>query len=162
MLDQCVRWMNFPRRGGPLRPPASVHVVLMNIACAVDASRSCRSRRYSLTPLMLVATLSSPGPPAQHSTALRAPRPVWQITGIPEHQFSVRRPLRVPNPEHTIPCRGGPLCPPAVTVVSLGSRVNRVIVRVDVLQVADSVSTHTTNSLQNPTYTSSNTTNPIW
>ena len=62
---------NSPRRGGPLRPPARVHVVLANIACVVDASRSCRSRRYSLTPLMLVVALSSPGPPVQHSTALR-------------------------------------------------------------------------------------------
>jgi|GEM_PF-2205535 len=40
-------------------------------ACAVDASRSCRSRRYPLTPLTMVVTLSSPGSLVQHSTARR-------------------------------------------------------------------------------------------
>ena len=57
-----------PRRGGPPCPPARVGVVHANIACAVDASRSCRSRRYTLAPL---APLSSPGPRAQHPTSHR-------------------------------------------------------------------------------------------
>jgi hypothetical protein len=72
-----------PRRGGPLCPPAQDGVVVMDVscvadsklsACAVDASRSCRSRRYPLTPLTLVTTLSAPGPLAQHSTARRGAR----------------------------------------------------------------------------------------
>ena len=53
------------------RQPAWEHVLPMKIACAMDASHSCRSRRYSLVPLFRVATLSSPGPRAQHSSALR-------------------------------------------------------------------------------------------
>ena len=58
--------------------------------------------------------------------------------------------------------RGRPLCLPVVMVASLGCRVNREIVREDVLHVADAVSDHTTNSLQNLTYTSSNTANFAW
>jgi hypothetical protein len=85
-------------RGGPPCPPAQDGVVVLNVicvadsklsACAVDASRSCRSRRYSLTPLTMVITLSAPGPLVQHSTALRVfrffcvdNRTAWQMQNL--------------------------------------------------------------------------------
>jgi len=81
---------NPPRRGGPLCPPAQDGYVVMNVicvadskfsACAVDASHSCRSCRYPLTPLTMVTTLSAPGPLVQHSTALRVGRYASDVSG---------------------------------------------------------------------------------
>ena len=65
-------------RGGLPRPPA-VKNCLSGCQCArvVGASRSCRSRRYTLIPLLSVTPLSSPGPRAQHPTSHR----VSQLVG---------------------------------------------------------------------------------
>ena len=59
-------------RGGLPRPPAVTTCLSgFQLARVVGASRSCRSRRYTLAPLLSVATLSSPGPRAQHPTSHR-------------------------------------------------------------------------------------------
>ena len=59
-------------RGGLPRPPAVTDLISVDqFARVVGASRSCRSRRYTLSSLLLVATLSSPGPYAQHPTSHR-------------------------------------------------------------------------------------------
>ncbi len=83
--DRCVRphgnapllWMmdagqmsNSLCRGGLPRPPAVTTCLSgFQLAREVGASRSCRSRRYTLAPFLSVATLSSPGPRAQHPTS---------------------------------------------------------------------------------------------
>jgi hypothetical protein len=67
----CLRVLSIskiPRRGGPPCPPEHGGTAIMDIACAVDASGSCRP----LAPPMMNASLSAPGPHAPHSTALRA------------------------------------------------------------------------------------------
>ena len=59
-------------RGGLPRPPAITNCLSgFQFAREVGASRSCRSRRYRLSSLLSVATLSSPGPHAQHPTSHR-------------------------------------------------------------------------------------------
>jgi hypothetical protein len=76
---------------------------MLEFARVVGASRSCRSRRYTLVPLLWVAPLSSPGPRVQHPTPHRGVRLVCLcINGI---LLDGTHPLR----------RGGPPCPPAVT-----------------------------------------------
>ena len=52
------------------------------LARAVDASRACRSRRYSLSLFQLQTTLSAPGTSAQHSTAHRVVTLTRQMTKI--------------------------------------------------------------------------------
>jgi len=64
-------------RGGLPRPPVVTDLISVDqFARVVGASRLCRSRRYTLAPLLSVATLSSPGPRAQHPTSHRVVRPV--------------------------------------------------------------------------------------
>ena len=59
-------------RGGLPCPPAITTCLSgFQLARVVGASRSCRSRRYTLSSLLSVATLSSPGPRAQHPTSHR-------------------------------------------------------------------------------------------
>jgi len=71
---------------------------LVEYACVVGASHACRSRRYTLTPPIDVATLSSPGPNALHSTARRVVRLVSDDLTFDEKKL----------------CAGGrPLCRPA-------------------------------------------------
>ena len=103
--DRCVRphgnaplfWMtddgrmsNSLCRGGLPRPPA-VTTCLSCFQCAreVGASRSCRSRRYTLSSLLSVATLSSPGPRAQHPTSHRVGRLVTDDLAFDGNKFCV-------------------------------------------------------------------------
>ena len=103
--DRCVRphgnapllWMmdagqmsNSPCRGGLPRPPA-VTTCLSCFQCAreVGASRSCRSRRYTLASFLSVATLSSPGPRAQHPTSHRVGRLLTDDLAFDGNKFRV-------------------------------------------------------------------------
>ena len=103
--DRCVRphgnapllWMmdagqmsNSPCRGGLPRPPAvTICLSGFQLAREVGASRSCRSRRYTLSSLLLVATLSSPGPYVQHPTSNRVGRLVTDDLAFDGNKFCV-------------------------------------------------------------------------
>ena len=64
-------------------------LTLLQCARVVGASRSCRSRRYTLVPLLSVATLSSPGPRAQHPTSHRVGRLVTDDLAFDGNKFCV-------------------------------------------------------------------------
>jgi hypothetical protein len=77
-------------RGGLPRPPAVTDLISVDqFARVVGASRSCRSRRYTLAPLLSVATLSSPGPRAQHPTSHRVGRLVTDYLAFDGNKFCV-------------------------------------------------------------------------
>jgi len=71
-----LEWLDrsFLRGGGPPCPPVVSNCLSLQCARVVGASRSCRSRRYTVAPFLSVATLSSPGPHAQHPTPHRDDR----------------------------------------------------------------------------------------
>ena len=64
-------------------------LTLLQCARVVGASRSCRSRRYTLSSLLSVATLSSPGPRAQHPTSHRVGRLVTDDLAFDGNKFCV-------------------------------------------------------------------------
>ena len=77
-------------RGGLPRPPAVTTCLSgFQLAREVGASRSCRSRRYTLSSLLSVATLSSPGPRAQHPTSHRVGRLVTDDLAFDRNKFCV-------------------------------------------------------------------------
>ena len=77
-------------RGGLPRPPAlTTCLSCFQLTRVVGASRSCRSRRYTLVPLLSVATLSSPGPRAQHPTSHRVGRLVTDDLAFDGNKFCV-------------------------------------------------------------------------
>ena len=92
LVTDCVDGVSFQLlcRGGLPRPPA-VTTCLSCFQCArvVGASRSCRSRRYTLSSLLSVATLSSPGPRAQHPTSHRVGRLVTDDLAFDGNEFCV-------------------------------------------------------------------------
>ena len=110
--DGCVRphgnapllWMmdagqmsNSLCRGGLPRPPAiTTCLSCFQLARVVGASRSCRSRWYTLVPLLSVATLSSPGPRAQHPTSHRVGRLVTDDLAFDGNKFFVGADRGVP------------------------------------------------------------------
>ena len=74
-MTDAGQMSNSPCRGGLPRPPAVTTCLSgFQLARVVGASRSCRSRPYTLVPLFSVATLSSPGHRAQHPTSHRVGR----------------------------------------------------------------------------------------
>ena len=91
-------------RGGLPRQPA-VKNCLSGCQCArvVGASRSCRSRRYTLLPLLSVTPLSSPGPHAQHPTSHRVSELVGEYDFGCVYKFCVGADRRV-RPDVSIRC----------------------------------------------------------